>query len=82
MQKDLGAEQDRAATPVVRDAPGPQACPGCGSALVVPVVYGVASTGVLEAYAAGRVALGGVCESPGSPHWRCRDCDRTWDDDV
>jgi transposase-like protein len=82
MQKDLDAEQDRTATPVVGDAPGSQACPACGSALVVPVVYGMASPDVLEAYAAGRVTLGGVREPPGSPHWRCRDCDRTWDDDT
>jgi CheY-like chemotaxis protein len=58
----------------------PRMCPACGSARVMPVAYGVASTGMMKDFAAGRVALGGVRESPGSPHWRCRDCDRTWSD--
>lgn len=61
---------------------GDTACPACGSNQVVPVVYGVLTSGLLESYAAGRVALGGVRESSGSPQWRCRACDRTWADDA
>jgi len=67
------------------DAPaksGGAPCRACGSSRVVPVVYGVLTSGLLEAYAAGLVALGGVRESPSSPQWRCRDCDRTWTDDA
>ena len=58
----------------------PRVCPACGSARVIPVAYGAASAGMMGDFAAGRVVLGGVRESPGSPHWRCRDCDRTWSD--
>lgn len=59
-------------------APSPRECPHCGSTAVIPVGYGLPTPGMLQAYAAGRLALGGVRETPGSPHWRCRGCDRTW----
>ena len=61
-------------------ADAPPTCPACASARVIPVVYGSPTTETLAAYAAGRLSLGGVRKSPGGVVWRCRDCDRAWDD--
>ncbi|HEU5170004.1 MAG TPA: response regulator [Gemmatimonadales bacterium] len=58
--------------------PQPPACPVCGSGTVVPIWYGPARLEVMQAYAAGRISLGGVPERPGAPHWYCRACDYRW----
>lgn len=54
-------------------------CPACGSKRVAAIYYGTSAPEVLQAYAAGRVVLGGVRESAGAPHWQCVNCGRRWD---
>lgn len=57
-------------------------CPACGSKRVAAIYYGTWSSEVLQAYAAGRVVLGGVRESANAPHWQCVDCGRRWPGDA
>jgi hypothetical protein len=54
-------------------------CPQCGSATVVPIVYGYPDDELMAAARAGRVALGGCVIDPLDEHdwagrWRCHDC--------
>jgi hypothetical protein len=52
----------------------PEKCPACGSAHVIPIVYGNPSPEDIEEDMAGRIALGGCCITSDDPAWTCRDC--------
>ena len=49
-------------------------CPKCGSAEVVPFLFGLPTISALEASAAGSVALGGCVVGGEDPEWLCRSC--------
>jgi hypothetical protein len=53
-------------------------CPRCQSDAVLPIVYGLPSPAMVEASAAGQVALGGCMVTPESPDWQCEVCDHEW----
>jgi hypothetical protein len=53
-------------------------CPRCGSAELVPIVYGLPSRETFEAAREGRVALGGCMIHPDSPDHTCDSCGHEW----
>jgi hypothetical protein len=53
-------------------------CPRCGSADVVPIVYGLPSRKMIEDCHAGRIALGGCCVFPHYPDHLCDSCGHKW----
>ncbi len=52
----------------------PVSCPACGSADVLPIVYGLPEDELLERAERGEVALGGCCVEVGGPDTRCTLC--------
>jgi len=55
-------------------------CPGCGSADVIPLVFGYPTAVVEAQHSRGEVALGG-CRSWGDqrdPRWSCQNCGLWW----
>jgi hypothetical protein len=52
----------------------PRTCPACGSADVVPILYGMPTAEMFEKAEAGLIALGGCCVSLDGPCWRCVSC--------
>jgi hypothetical protein len=50
-------------------------CPKCKSKKVVPIVYGMPSTEMLEKLNRDEVALGGCVVIDGQPKWYCNACD-------
>ena len=55
-------------------------CPRCSSQDVLPIVYGMPGSELVEQSIAGRVALGGCVIFPESPDWRCVQCGHDWSD--
>lgn len=53
-------------------------CPSCGLSKVVPIVYGMPGSELIEAYEKGEVELGGCVVSDYDPEWRCRACGHDW----
>jgi hypothetical protein len=53
-------------------------CPRCGSADVVPIVYGEPSREMFEDAREGRIALGGCLVSVDSPDHLCDSCGHVW----
>ena len=56
------------------------ACPKCGQATGVPIVYGLPGADLFASAERGEVALGGCLVMPDNPHWRCTDaaCQHAW----
>jgi hypothetical protein len=52
----------------------PRKCPACGSADVVPILYGMPTAEGFKDAEAGLIALGGCCISNDDPSWACRTC--------
>ncbi len=52
----------------------PRKCPACGSANVVPILYGMPTAELFAKAEAGRIALGGCCITQDDPCWRCVSC--------
>jgi len=55
-----------------------EACPRCGSAEVIPIVYGLPGPGLVRDCEAGEVELGGCCVYDNMPTCRCRACGFGW----
>lgn len=53
-------------------------CPECGSADVVPIVYGLPSPELIEEAKRGEVSLGGCCLTGNDPQWFCKACEHEW----
>ena len=53
-------------------------CPRCGSAGVVPIVYGLPGEKLIEGSVAGEVELGGCCVGPRDPEFHCKACGNDW----
>jgi hypothetical protein len=54
-------------------------CPRCGSADVLPIIYGYPSEKMIEDSAAGRISLGGCTIWQGeSPAFECDSCGHRW----
>jgi len=66
----------------------PERCPGCGSARIADIVYGLPTAEMHEAVRAGRIVLGGCCIIGSGAQWRCLDCqidmhrDSLWEGDL
>jgi hypothetical protein len=56
----------------------PPQCPHCGSGKVVPIAYGLPTSGAGEESKRGEIVLGGCCVSGDDPEWFCRDCGWAW----
>lgn len=56
-----------------------KACPKCGSADVVPILYGYPTSKLFEDAEKGKVALGGCCVSGDDPQMLCRACGEEFD---
>jgi len=54
--------------------PHPTQCPKCGSAKVLPILYGYPSAEALKAALEGKIILGGCTIVTGAPIWRCAAC--------
>ena len=56
------------------------ACPACGAASTVPIVYGLPAGELFEAAERGEVVIGGcvVGRPGGDPRWSCPDCRHRW----
>ena len=54
------------------------ACPSCGTASAVRIVYGLPSSDAGEAEDRGEIALGGCCIDEDCPIWSCRNCGHRW----
>ena len=52
----------------------PDACPACGSANVVSILYGPPSAELKEDLERGDLVFGGCCLSDDDPCWQCGDC--------
>ena len=63
-----GAERDEEAT-----------CPNCGSARVVPILYGYPSLEMFQAADRGEIALGGCLISGNDPMTLCLNCETSFD---
>ena len=61
---------------MARDATG-RTCGRCGSADVVPIVYGLPDADLGKEAEAGRVLLGGCCVGGDDPIEACRACGAT-----
>lgn len=57
--------------PVTKAAP---ICPVCGSARVIPILWGRRASSEYAAAERGEVALGGCFFFKNMPCWYCRDC--------
>ena len=57
---------------------GEPACPQCGSAEVVPIIYGFPGPELAEESERGKVELGGCVVSDDDPRWCCKRCDHRW----
>ena len=56
------------------DPARPDACPHCGAAEVVPLVFGMPDQSLMEEARAGEVALGGCLVEPDQPRFSCTGC--------
>ena len=54
--------------------PVPRKCPHCGSARVIPIVYGLPGPELFQAAERGEVALGGCLVDDRNPMWHCNGC--------
>lgn len=54
------------------------ACPHCGGADSVPIVYGYPSSDMFAADERGQVELGGCILWGDDPQWYCRPCGHRW----
>jgi hypothetical protein len=52
----------------------PAACPACGSADVIAILYGLPGHEIFEQERAGEIELGGCIVFDDQPDWRCRTC--------
>jgi hypothetical protein len=59
----------------------PTKCLRCNSDEVIPIVYGMPASDLIEESRAGRVALGGNVVWPEAPEWRCVVCGFEWRDE-
>ena len=74
--KDRSGNEDAADRP---DRYGrPPECPQCGSAEVIPIVYGFPGHRMLEKAKRGQIALGGCVISGDDPQWQCSSCRHSW----
>lgn len=62
----------------VERLPDPVACPACGSAAGIPIVYGMPGADLFAAAEDGQVGLGGCVIVPGQPDHRCSACGHQW----
>lgn len=53
-------------------------CPSCGSAAVIPIVYGMPDEDLVRRDAEGLALIGGVAMYDYSPEWHCKDCQHQW----
>jgi ribosomal protein L37AE/L43A len=58
----------------------PAKCPKCGSARVVPILYGEPIPRAAAMARRGQLAIGGCCVFEGQPEWQCRNCEHEWSD--
>ena len=63
---------------MARDDTDRPACPQCGAAAVVPIVYGLPGEELAEACRRGEVVLGGCCITDDMPEWHCKACEHEW----
>jgi hypothetical protein len=54
------------------------ACPSCGSADQVPILYGLPTDESFQLASQGKLALGGCIVWDDSPQWSCRKCGTQW----
>lgn len=61
-----------------KKAAKPTACPGCGSADLARIMYGLPmeSAALYKAVERGKVVLGGCCVTGDDPEWHCNSCHR------
>lgn len=54
----------------------PTKCPACGSSRIAEILYGLPafSAKLKKDLNAGRIVLGGCCETNDDPKWQCADC--------
>lgn len=57
---------------------GTPSCPHCGSAAVLPIIYGEPDIDMVHREAAGEMIIGGCSVYDDSPTWSCSDCGRRW----
>ncbi len=53
-------------------------CPECGSADVIPIVYGKPGRELMAQAERGEVALGGCILTGNDPAWHCTACQHRW----
>jgi len=53
-------------------------CPGCGSAEIAEIVYGLVTPDIEAEYPGRQIILGGCVVEATSPRWRCLECENTW----
>ena len=56
----------------------PEKCPKCGSAKVLPILYGFPSAEALKAGLESKIKLGGCVIKDGAPIWHCAECGHEW----
>jgi hypothetical protein len=59
-------------------ATGASRCPRCGSASIVPLLFGLPSSDAVNRAESGEFALGGCVVGFGDPGTACRTCDHRW----